>query len=93
MKPVSIILRGAIRAYQLSLSYFLGRECRFIPSCSAYALEAIEIHGAWAGSSLAWRRFCKCHPFSSQSGYDPVPEKASAPLDKPRFQAINPRSE
>jgi putative membrane protein insertion efficiency factor len=61
-----------IRTYQLTLSPFLGGSCRFLPSCSAYAIEAIATHGAWRGSALALRRLASCHPFG-RSGHDPVP--------------------
>lgn len=66
------ILIALIRLYQLTLSPVLGGACRFTPSCSAYAREAIEIHGAWHGAWLAARRLARCHPLGS-SGYDPVP--------------------
>jgi putative membrane protein insertion efficiency factor len=62
-----------IRTYQLVLSPFAGGACRFEPSCSTYAAEAIERHGAARGLWLALRRFSRCHPFSS-AGWDPVPE-------------------
>lgn len=61
-----------IRLYQVTLSVLLGPTCRFYPSCSHYAAEAIDSHGAVTGISLAARRFCKCHPFHP-GGYDPVP--------------------
>lgn len=61
-----------IRAYQLALSPFLGANCRFHPSCSSYALEALERHGALRGSWLALRRLARCHPWHP-GGYDPVP--------------------
>ena len=73
------LLIALIRAYQLTLSPFLGGSCRFLPSCSAYAREAIETHGAWRGSLLAARRLSKCHPFGA-SGLDPVPAPRSSPL-------------
>lgn len=62
-----------IRGYQ---RLFAGRPspCRFVPTCSTYALEAIEAHGAGRGSWLATRRLLRCHPLGSH-GYDPVPEK------------------
>ena len=63
-----------IRAYQVLLSPFLGDHCRFTPSCSAYAMEAIEKHGALKGSWLAVRRIGRCHPLGSD-GYDPVPDR------------------
>lgn len=61
-----------IRAYQLAISPMLGSTCRFAPSCSAYAIEAIEGHGPFAGSLLAIRRIGRCHPFHP-GGFDPVP--------------------
>jgi putative membrane protein insertion efficiency factor len=63
-----------IRLYQTLLSPLLGPRCRFHPSCSSYALEAIERHGALHGSWLAVRRVCRCHPLNP-GGPDPVPEK------------------
>ena len=61
-----------IRAYQVVLSPFIGGACRFLPSCSAYAIEAIATHGAWRGSILAVRRLARCHPLG-RAGIDPVP--------------------
>ncbi len=69
---VARLLRVLISAYQLTLSPLLGPACRFTPSCSAYALEAIERHGAARGSWLALRRLARCHPLGG-SGFDPVP--------------------
>jgi putative membrane protein insertion efficiency factor len=66
----------AIRAYQLALAPFSGGACRFEPSCSAYAAEAIARHGAMRGLRLALRRLSRCHPFS-RAGIDPVPTKFS----------------
>ncbi|MGH8507000.1 MAG: membrane protein insertion efficiency factor YidD [Stenotrophobium sp.] len=63
-----------IRLYQTLLSPLLGPRCRFYPSCSKYALEAIQRHGAVQGSLLAARRVCRCHPLNP-GGLDPVPEK------------------
>jgi hypothetical protein len=62
----------AIRAYQLSVSAVLGRQCRYLPSCSAYMDEAIERHGVWAGGFMGLARLCRCHPWGSH-GFDPVP--------------------
>lgn len=62
-----------IRTYQLLLSPLLGNHCRFYPSCSHYAVEAIERHGPWRGSQLAVRRLLRCHPWHP-GGIDPVPE-------------------
>jgi len=65
-------LRGAIRLYQLTLAYFFVGACRYEPSCSAYAAQAVERHGALRGSWLAAQRLCRCHPWGV-GGYDPVP--------------------
>ena len=61
-----------IRAYQRIVSPLLGQRCRFHPSCSQYALEAIDTHGAARGTWLALRRLLRCHPLHP-GGYDPVP--------------------
>lgn len=69
------VLKALIRAYQLVVSPLFAPSCRFAPSCSAYAIEAIERHGAARGSWLAVRRVARCHPWSA-GGIDPVPEAA-----------------
>jgi uncharacterized protein len=61
-----------IRLYQLTLSPFMGGQCRFVPSCSHYAAEAYKQHGPFRGTWLTARRILRCHPFGG-SGYDPVP--------------------
>lgn len=66
------ILLGALRLYQLVLSPWIGNQCRFYPTCSEYAHQAIQIHGSWRGSALAIRRLGKCHPWHD-GGFDPVP--------------------
>ncbi|HEX5435663.1 MAG TPA: membrane protein insertion efficiency factor YidD [Gemmatimonadaceae bacterium] len=66
------ILMALVRGYQLSISPMLPASCRYYPSCSAYALEALERYGALKGSWLAIRRLARCHPFRP-GGYDPVP--------------------
>ena len=65
-------LMAVVRTYQLVLSPLLPPSCRFTPSCSAYALEALSRHGAVRGSWLAARRLARCHPWNP-GGYDPVP--------------------
>ncbi|MFC5403967.1 membrane protein insertion efficiency factor YidD [Cohnella soli] len=67
-------LQAPIRFYRKFISPLTPPSCRFLPTCSAYALEAIEVHGAFKGSYLAARRISKCHPFH-KGGYDPVPPK------------------
>jgi len=69
----ALILRLLIRVYQLAIAPMLGPPCRFFPSCSAYAAEAITRHGAIGGSWLAATRVARCHPWCD-GGYDPVPE-------------------
>jgi putative membrane protein insertion efficiency factor len=70
-------LRVLIRAYQLCISPLLGPRCRFYPSCSAYALQALEAHGLMRGSWLALRRICKCHPWHA-GGVDLVPSASAS---------------
>ncbi|MFQ9933399.1 MAG: membrane protein insertion efficiency factor YidD [Lachnospiraceae bacterium] len=68
------ILIGLIRFYRSAISpYKKNCHCRFTPTCSMYALEAIEKYGALKGTKLSLIRILKCHPFSKYSGYDPVP--------------------
>jgi uncharacterized protein len=67
------LLLAIIRAYQFLLSPWVGNQCRFYPTCSHYAAEAIERHGSLCGSWLAVRRIGKCHPWHP-GGMDPVPE-------------------
>jgi putative membrane protein insertion efficiency factor len=66
---------GLIRVYRLLLSPLIGRECRYLPTCSSYAEEAIGRYGLWAGSWMALARIQRCGPFGA-SGYDPVPDAA-----------------
>ena len=66
------ILIAMIRFYRTHLSGLKKPCCRFIPTCSQYAIEALEKYGALKGSYLAVRRILRCHPFSGKSGYDPV---------------------
>ncbi len=74
MTPIARLLALPVRFYRLVLSPLLGHSCRFQPSCSAYALEALEIHGALRGGWLALRRILRCHPFGG-AGFDPVPPR------------------
>lgn len=78
MKPILLAL---LRVYKIALSPYLGSQCRFLPTCSDYARDAIVGHGAARGTWLTACRLCRCHPFA-QGGYDPVPpasQKAAPP--------------
>ena len=75
------LLRALLRAYQYAIRPLIGANCRFYPSCSDYALEAIDRHGAARGSLLAASRLCKCHPYHP-GGYDPVPAARERPAGK-----------
>lgn len=65
-------VRGALGAYKLMLSPLIGRQCRYLPTCSDYAAAVLIDHGPWRGSWLAARRLCRCNPWGG-SGYDPPP--------------------
>ena len=67
------VMIGAIRFYQRALSPLMGPSCRFSPTCSEFAVGAIDGYGALSGGWLAFKRILRCHPFGGQ-GYDPVPE-------------------
>lgn len=69
---MSRLLIGCLRAYQYALSPFLGQHCRFHPTCSQYAIEALRLHGAGRGLLLAAKRLLRCHPWHP-GGPDPVP--------------------
>jgi len=71
-------LRTLIRIYQYCISPLLGPRCRFYPTCSCYADEAIQLHGALRGSYLGVRRILRCHPWHL-GGYDPVPREQQTP--------------
>ena len=74
--PVRLALIGLLRAYRLLISPLYGQVCRYHPSCSAYALEAVRERGSVIGSWLALRRLVRCHPWAA-GGYDPVPLRTS----------------
>ena len=63
-----------VRGYQLTFSALIGRRCRYLPTCSDYAMEAIGRYGAWRGLWLGASRVCRCHPWGGD-GFDPVPDE------------------
>jgi len=73
MTPLAHIVALPVRGYRLLLSPWVGFNCRYHPTCSAYALEALEKHGAIKGSALAIKRIARCHPLGG-SGVDNVPD-------------------
>ena len=79
------VLTGLVKGYRLFLSPWLGSACRFTPTCSAYSLEALERHGAAAGTYLTVARIARCHPWCA-GGHDPVP--AAAPRLFTRWAAF-----
>ncbi|MBB1490529.1 MULTISPECIES: membrane protein insertion efficiency factor YidD [unclassified Paracoccus (in: a-proteobacteria)] len=77
MTPLARIVALPVRAYRLLFSPWVGHACRFQPTCSAYALEALERHGSLRGGWLTLRRIARCHPWGGW-GYDPVPPARTA---------------
>lgn len=75
---LAAVLLGAIRLYRIAVAPLLPRACRFYPSCSTYASEAIRAHGGGRGARMAVNRVLRCHPFH-QGGFDPVPASKGAP--------------
>jgi putative membrane protein insertion efficiency factor len=68
----ALLLASLVRIYQWTVRPLIGSNCRFHPSCSDYAIEALAVHGAWRGALLAGRRILRCNPWVA-GGYDPVP--------------------
>ena len=98
-KAPVLAARGLIQLYRLSLSGLVGRNCRYLPTCSAYMDEAMARHGFWPGGWLGMSRLCRCHPWGDD-GFDPVPLRLNAGADalhswryghwrrKPRCEAV-----
>lgn len=79
--PLAFVLSLPVHVYRRVISPLKPKTCRFEPTCSGYALDALRVHGAIKGSWLTLRRLCRCHPFC-EPGYDPVPQKdGSQPAD------------
>ena len=76
-------VRTAHRAYKLTLSPLIGRQCRYEPTCSDYAATALIEHGPWRGGWIAAKRLCRCHPWGGQ-GYDPPPPRPGPDRDPAR---------
>jgi uncharacterized protein len=82
--PAAYLAVGAVRAYQWTVRPLIGAHCRFWPSCSDYAVEAVQTHGAARGSALAAWRILRCNPWCD-GGYDPVPPRCPhTPADQTR---------
>jgi hypothetical protein len=85
--PVTWLLMLFVRGYRRFISPLLPPTCRFEPSCSAYGLESLRVHGALKGSWLTVRRISRCHPFHP-GGYDPVPPPRSFPNEPPMSSGV-----
>ena len=72
-KIMTALLVALVKSYQLALSPFFGQQCRFTPTCSQYAIEALQIHGSAKGLMLTVKRISRCHPWHT-GGHDPVPK-------------------
>ncbi len=83
------IFLAFLRIYRIFLSPFFGGACKYHPSCSSYAYEAIDRHGPWRGSMLALKRLGRCRPHT-QGGYDPVPERLDMEQNKSRMDLQRP---
>ncbi len=84
------MLSWPIKGYRLLLSPWLGTQCRFTPTCSLYALQALEHHGAWRGTALAGWRILRCHPWCA-GGHDPVPGLPVSPSTSSTTSANGPQ--
>ena len=90
-RAINAVLMGVVKAYRFFLSPWLGSACRFTPTCSQYALQALDRHGPVAGSYLAARRLLRCHP-ACAGGHDPVPEQAPRLFSFSKPSSDSPRS-
>jgi uncharacterized protein len=81
------LLVGLVQAYRLLFKAWIGPVCRYEPSCSAYALQALQCHGAWRGAGLAGWRLLRCHP-GCEGGFDPVPDVAASACRRGLFTSL-----
>ena len=86
--PLQLIFMAIVRLYQLLLSPILGPRCRFQPTCSTYALDAIKLHGGLRGGWMAIKRIIRCHPWGGH-GYDPVPDMKMTDADTEKTKNNN----
>jgi uncharacterized protein len=84
------VLLRVIGAYKHRVSPFLGKNCRYYPTCSSYTMEALEIHGFWCGLWLGARRISRCHPLH-EGGIDPVPTHGRETRDVQHMETVGPR--
>lgn len=85
--PLRLVLIGLIKFYRVTLSGWLGGQCRFYPSCSHYAEEAVRVHGALRGTILAAWRVARCGPFTA-GGVDRVPPRRRPPLEHEKYDGV-----
>ncbi len=83
------VLIGLLKAYRFAISPLYGQVCRYHPTCSAYALEAVQTHGAVRGTWLAMRRVARCHPWAA-GGFDPVPSSKNRRSSTPPSSMATP---
>ncbi len=84
---MKVVLIALLKAYRFAISPLYGQVCRYHPTCSAYALEAVTVHGSLRGSWLAVRRILRCHPWNP-GGYDPVPPVTTTTDPDSRSQRV-----
>jgi len=85
------VLIAMLKAYRFAISPLYGQVCRYHPTCSAYALEAVQTHGAVRGTWLAMRRVARCHPWAA-GGLDPVPPKDRTPKNRRSSTLVTPNT-
>ncbi len=92
MTPAAVALRFVIRTYQIVVSPLFPAHCRYWPTCSVYAGQAVRKHGALNGTRIAARRLARCHPWGGH-GYDPVPDACCESTHAPQEETVTERME